>query len=105
LTSEQLKIDLYQKGTAKIEGELTTLNVRADSNTEFFGERLISETTEVLAEGDSKCYLHTKEQLSVEAIDKSEIYALGNAKIDLKKFLNEASIFKKEEDYKPGFLK
>lgn len=105
ITSDSLQVDLYQKASAKLEGEIKSLRVRADGNTDFYGEKLISEITNVIAEGSSDCYVVSNQEIDLEAIDKSEVYILGEPKINISKFANEAILYKKEIDYSPSKLK
>lgn len=105
LTADSLKIDLYQKGYAKLEGEVKSALIRADNDTDFYGEKLASGTTSILAEGKSDCYILVKNNLELSAIDQTEIYLLGEPKINITQFLNEAIIYKKKIDYTPSRLK
>ena len=105
ITSDTLTVDLYQKGEAKLEGEAKSLLIRADSETNYYGEKLNSTTTKVVTEGKSECYVVSTGNITIEAIDESEIYLLGEAKIELNVFLNEASLYKKNMDYSPSRFK
>jgi len=104
ITSDSLKIDLYQKGTAKLEGDIQSLEVRADNNTNFYGEKLTSKKTILIAESDSDCYVFTKEEIIIDGRDKAEIYILGQPKIIVNRFSEEATLYKKKENYSPGFF-
>ncbi|WP_027392202.1 GIN domain-containing protein [Aquimarina latercula] len=103
--ADSLKIDLYQKGYAKLEGKVTSMLLRADGNTDFYGEKLITEKTSIIAEGSTDCYLIANEEITIEAKDDSEIYLLGEPKINIPVFTNEAILYKKKIDYSPGLLK
>ncbi|MFD2187299.1 GIN domain-containing protein [Aquimarina celericrescens] len=105
VTSDSLKVDLYQKASSKLEGEVKSMLVRADNETDFYGEKLSAAKTSVIAEGSSDCYILTNETITVEARDKSEIFLLGEPKINIEVFLNEASLFKKNIDYVPSKLR
>lgn len=104
-TVENLNIDLYQKGAARVEGETKTLQIRADSGADFYGEKFRSKNTKLIVEGSSHCYVLADKDLSIEAIDKAEIYILGEPKIEIVKFLNEAILYKKKADFTVGKLK
>lgn len=105
ITADSLNLDLYQKSSAKLEGEIKSMRVRTDNDSDFYGEKLASTKTSVIAEGSSDCYLLTNEELNIEASDKSEVYILGEPKIQITKFTNEASLYKKDIDYTPSKLK
>ncbi|WP_299439993.1 DUF2807 domain-containing protein [uncultured Aquimarina sp.] len=105
ITADSLKIDLYQKGYAKLEGNVKSMLVRADGDTDFYGEKLTSTKTSIIAEGSSDCYVLTNEEITIEAKDKTEIYLLGEPKINMTMFSNEATLYKKKIDYSPSRLK
>ncbi len=105
VTADSLKIDLYQKGSATLEGEIKSMLVRADNETNFYGEKLSSNKTSLIAEGSSDCYILTNEEITIEAIDKAEIFLLGEPKVNLNNFANEASLYKKNIDYVPSKLR
>ncbi|MHA7057764.1 GIN domain-containing protein [Aquimarina sp. M1] len=105
VTADSLKIDLYQKGYAKLEGNVQAMLLRADGDTDFYGEKLTSNSTAVIAEGSSKCFLVSTQEITIEAIDETEIYLLGEPKINMTKFEGEATLYKKKIDYSPGILR
>ncbi len=105
VTSDSLKVDLYQKGSAKLEGEIKSMLIRADNDTDFYGEKLNVAKTSLIAEGATDCYILTNEEITIEAIDKAEIFLLGEPKINIKTFSNEATLFKKNIDYVPSKLR
>ncbi|EZH74237.1 hypothetical protein ATO12_15335 [Aquimarina atlantica] len=102
VTTDSLKVDLYQKGYAKLEGEVKSMLVRADSDTDFYGEKLSVAKTTLIAEGASDCYILTNEEISIDAKDKTEIYLLGEPKVIINTFANEAILYKKNIDYVPS---
>ncbi|WP_025664655.1 GIN domain-containing protein [Aquimarina megaterium] len=102
ITTDSLKVDLYQKGYAKLEGEVKSMLVRVDSDTDFYGEKLSVAKTTLIAEGASDCYILTNEEISIEAKDKTEIYLLGEPKVIINTFANEAILYKKNIDYVPS---
>ncbi|MBG6129083.1 hypothetical protein IWQ47_000225 [Aquimarina sp. EL_43] len=105
ITTDSLKVDLYQKGYAKLEGEVKSMLVRVDSDTDFYGEKLSVAKTTLIAEGASDCYILTNEEISIEAKDKTEIYLLGEPKVIINTFSNEAILYKKNIDYVPSRFK
>ena len=102
VTADSLKVDLYQKASAKLEGEVKSMLVRADNETDFFGEKLNVSKTSLIAEGASDCYILTNEQITIEARDKTEIFLLGEPQINITSFANESTLYKKNIDYVPS---
>lgn len=96
INAEELKIDLYQKANAKVEGEVTNLNLRVDNAANYKGHKLTATNATVIAEGSADCDIEVKELLSIEASGSSKINIYNIPKIDLKKFEDSASIFKKQ---------
>jgi hypothetical protein len=95
VAATQLKIDLYQKADAVLEGDVTELKLRLDNNSEYVGKNLIAKTAELIAEGNSTTSLNVLTTATIEASGKSEIQFYGDAKIELKKFTENTVIMKK----------
>lgn len=95
VAATQLKIDLYQKADAVVEGDVAELKLRLDNNSEYVGKNLIAKTAELIAEGSSNTSLNVVTLATIEASGKSEIQFYGDAKIELKKFTENTVIMKK----------
>lgn len=95
VAATQLKIDLYQKADAVVEGDVAELKLRLDNNSEYVGKNLIAKTAELIAEGSSTTSLNVVTLATIEASGKSEIQFYGDAKIELKKFTENTVIMKK----------
>ena len=96
INSTDIQVDLYQRADAKIEGDVDTLNIRADNSTNFIGKNLTSNTCTVLAEGSSDVYVQAIEAVTIEATGSSEIYLYENPKITINKFTETVKLHKKE---------
>lgn len=105
ITAENLNVDLYQKASVEIEGEAQSMRVRADNDSDFYGQKLNAAKTILIAENSSDCYILTNEEITMEVRDKSEVFLLGEPKINVEVFTNEASLYKKEIDYVPSKLR
>jgi len=95
INAEELKVDLYQKANAKIEGEVNDLNLRIDNASNYKGRKLTATNAVIVAEGSADCDIEVKETLLLEASGSSKINIYNTPKIELKKFEDSASIFKK----------
>lgn len=102
LVSDSLKIDLYQNAKATLEGKTKSALVRVDNTTNFYAEKLTVLTAMLIAEGSSKCYIHTENTIDISATDSAEVYLMGEPKITISTFAKEATLYKKNADYKPG---
>lgn len=91
----KLKLDLYQKSLANLEGEVTDLRLRMDSNTNLTAKALTAKNAEITTEGNSNCIVMVEARAILEASGKSEIELLGEPKIEVKKFTNNATLRKR----------
>ncbi len=105
VTADSLKVDLYQKASSELSGEVQSMLLRADNETDFYGEKLSSKKMSIVAEGSSDCYVLVNEEIIIEARDNTEIFLLGEPKIHINTFSNEATLFKKNIDYVPSRLR
>lgn len=95
ITSNKLKFDMYQKSEAVLDGEVTEMKLRLDNSTSYEGQKLISKVLNLTTESNTKCSVYTNGSLSISAAGKSEITIFGDPKIELKKFADEATLYKK----------
>ena len=91
------KIDMYQKSKAAIEGTSKTVKMRLDNNANLIAPKFTINTADINAEHYSTCKLNVTNEITIEASGKSEIELLGDAKINLKSFINNAILSKKEK--------
>ncbi len=95
ISSAFLKFDMYQKATAVIEGDANDLKLRLDNNANFTGKNFTAKNATVTAEGYTVCSLLCNTWMAVEASGKAEISIYGDQKIDLRKFQDNATLYKK----------
>lgn len=95
IATTQMKFDMYQKSKAAIEGDVIDLKLRLDNNADFTGSKLISKNTELVAEAYSECSINVATKLILDAKGKAEIQLYGDQKIEMKNFLDSASLTKK----------
>ncbi len=94
INSTDLDFDIYQKSRANIEGDVTNAKIRVDNNAIFTGNKLTAKNAIVISENNSKATINAVETATIEAGDKSEIKLIGNPKIEIKKFTEEAKLMK-----------
>lgn len=90
-----LTCDLYQKSNAKLEGDATNAIIRLDNNAAFTGNKLTLKNADVTTESYTVCSVLAENAIIIDAADKSEIELFGTAKIEIRKFADEAKLFKK----------
>ena len=97
INATDVKMDLYQRASADIEGSVTNLNLRADNNSQLNGKNFTTKSCAVLAELDSDIYLEVIDAITIDASGASEIYLFGNPKITINTFTGTVKLQKKEK--------
>lgn len=95
ISATELKLDLYQKAKAIVEGDVIEMKLRLDNNTNFNGKKITAKNMDLIAEGNSYCTLFVLKTMSIEASGTAEIELFGEPKVDLKKFIDSATLYKK----------
>lgn len=96
LNSKTVKMDLFQKASANIEGATESLDLRCDLSSSFNGKELASDTCNLIVEGNSSATVRAKSTLIADISGNSEVYFYGPGKITLNTFLGSAKLQKKE---------
>lgn len=95
VTTTDLKVDMYQKSDATIEGDATNAIIRMDNNSSLTGNKLTIKNIDVTTESYSNCSLNAMTTVIIDAANKSEIQLVGAPKIEIRKFADEAKLIKK----------
>jgi hypothetical protein len=97
LNSKEFKLDMYQKSQGEIEGNVNNAKIRLDNDIVLTAKKLVIADLELTIENYAKCYINVTDELALIASGKSEIELLGNSKIEISKFTNNATLYKKEK--------
>lgn len=97
IASPKFKLDMYQKAKAKIEGDAAMANIRLDNNSTLDAKNFAVTEMNLTTEMYSNCEVNVKDFIKISAMGKSEIELLGDAKIELPVFRNNASLQKVEK--------
>lgn len=95
VTTQNLKLDMYQKTTANVEGDAAMAKIRLDNNSNLTGKKLIATDMELIAESYSNVSVNATKTISITATGKSEIQLLGAPKINMINFADNATLYKK----------
>lgn len=95
IATTDFRCDLYQKSEATLEGNATNVLIRLDSNSEFAASKFVTTNATVTAEGYSNCSVNVTSGIVIEASGNSEIDLYGEPKIEMKRFVENASLNKK----------
>jgi hypothetical protein len=97
IATQNLKMDMYQKSGAVLEGDATAMQLRIDNTAVFTGKKFTVKNTSLIAESYTKCSIMVAETLDLEASGKTEIELYGApTSVTMKKFADSAVISKKE---------
>jgi hypothetical protein len=91
----KFKCDLYQKASATIEGIAEKATIRLDNNSVFNGTKFTLKESNITAESYSTGSILAEIAVSIAIGDKAELSLLGNPKIELTRFSEEAKLIKK----------
>lgn len=97
ITSPELKLDMYQKSQAEIEGNVNNAKMRLDNYAVLTAKKLVIATLELSTESYAKSFINVTNTLNLAASGKTETELLGESKIQITKFLNNATLYKKEK--------
>lgn len=98
VASPAVKLDMYQKTTATVEGDAEMAQLRVDNNAVFTGKKFSVKNMDLDAESYSKCSILITDTLNLSASGKTEIALYGSpVTVTMKKFANSAVIVKKED--------
>jgi hypothetical protein len=95
VSATNLTLDLYQKSDALVSGDAAQLKVRLDNNASLEAKELTAKSAELTCEAYSTASLLVQGTLSIDASGKSEIKLYGDQKIDMKRFVDNAVLYKK----------
>lgn len=97
IATPDFKLDMYQKSKAEIEGDAAIANIRLDNNSSLKAKKFPVTEMNLVAEMYSYCEINVKDKVSISATGKSEIELLGDAKVELPVFRNNANLQKIEK--------
>ncbi|MCU0350074.1 MAG: DUF2807 domain-containing protein [Flavobacterium sp.] len=95
ISTTEIKIDMYEKSEAQIEGNTTASKIRLDNNANLTSKKFSSKVTEISCEQYAKCNINVSNESTISLSGKSELELYGEPSILLKKFSNNAILYKK----------
>lgn len=95
ISSSEMRFDMYQKSSADIEGDVLTLKLRLDNNSDFTGKKLTAKTAMVEVGAYSKTSINISTNAVIDASGNSEIELFGEPKIEMKRFTESAMLKKR----------
>lgn len=96
ITCDSLKLDMYQRAFAKIEGDVKFLKANTINSSNFIGKNLAVNYCEIIAEDSSDFEIQALDDIIIESSGSSEVFIYGDPKITINKFSDTARLYKKE---------
>ncbi len=96
ITCDSLKLDMYQRANAKIEGDIVKMVANTINSSNFTGKNLAVNQCEIIAVDSSDFSIQALDEITIDASGSSEVSIYGNPKITLRKFSDTARLYKKE---------
>lgn len=96
VNSQVFKVDLYEKASARIEGDIEEFQLRSEHSSKFEGRNLTAKKAEVLAEGRSDLQVNVVDTLRFSGRDHSRTGIYNSPEIEVIEFAGEAVMEKKE---------
>ena len=96
ITCDSIKLDMYQRAFAKIEGDVKFLKANTINSSNFIGKNLAVNYCEIIAEDSSDFEIQALDDIIIESSGSSEVFIYGDPKITINKFSDTARLYKKE---------
>ena len=96
ITCDTLKLNMYQRANAKIEGDVLYMKANTINSTKLTGKNLTIMNCEVITEDSSDFEIQVSDNLILESSGTSQMYIYGDPKITINKFSESAKLHKKE---------
>jgi uncharacterized protein YuzE len=97
IASPAVKIDMYQKTVAAIEGDAANAIVRLDNNATLTAKKFSAKNMDLVVEGYTTCNVNATESITIAASGKSETELFGKPKVSVTNFADSAVLLKKEQ--------
>ncbi|WP_130735601.1 GIN domain-containing protein [Flavobacterium sp. J27] len=97
VASPEVKVDLYEKAEAKIEGDAANAKIRLDNGAYLVANKFSVGTMDLTVENYAKCEVNAVNEIALSASGKTQVELYGEPKIEIRKFTNSTTLYKKEK--------
>ncbi|MBF02929.1 MAG: DUF2807 domain-containing protein [Flavobacterium sp.] len=97
VASPEIKIDMYEKAEATIEGDAANAKIRLDNNALLTAKKFTVGTIDLTVENYAKCEVNAANEIALSASGKTQVELYGEPKIEIRKFTNTTTLYKKEK--------
>ncbi|MFD2891602.1 GIN domain-containing protein [Flavobacterium chuncheonense] len=96
VASPEVKLDMYQNSDARIEGDAENVKMRIDNSSFLAASKFTTKSLDLTIEGYAKSEVNVVNDITISAAGKSEIRLFGEPQIEITKFSNTTTLYKKE---------
>ncbi|NNK82214.1 MAG: DUF2807 domain-containing protein [Flavobacteriaceae bacterium] len=96
INAENLQVDLFERASARIDGNVDTLKINADNTSNYKGKNLTAKICELKCSLNSDVHIQAIDELKIYATGNCEVYIYGNPAIKIDAFTDTSKLFKKE---------
>ena len=96
VASPEVKLDMYQNSDARIEGDAENVKMRIDNSSFLAASKFTTKSLDLTIEGYAKSEVNVVNDITISAAGKSEIRLFGEPQIEITKFTNTTTLYKKE---------
>ena len=97
VASPEIKIDMYEKAEATIEGDAANAKIRLDNSALLTAKKFTVGTIDLTVENYAKCEVNAANEIVLSASGKTQVELYGEPKIEMRKFTNTTTLYKKEK--------
>lgn len=97
VASPEIKIDLYEKAEATIEGDAANAKIRLDNSSILTAKKFTVGSIDLTVENYAKCEVNATNEIALSASGKTQVELYGEPKIEMRKFTNTTTLYKKEK--------
>lgn len=97
VASPEIKIDMYEKAEATIEGDAANAKIRLDNSALLTAKKFTVGTIDLTVENYAKCEVNAANEIALSASGKTQVELYGEPKIEMRKFTNTTTLYKKEK--------
>lgn len=94
IRGDTINIQTNEKSSLTLIGASQKCNMFINNNSELYSSEFITTNTHVNINGKSKAFINITDKLTINAVENTETYILGNPIINLESFSDEAKLIK-----------
>lgn len=94
IRTDTINIQTNEKSNLTLVGSTQKCNMFVNNDSELYSSEFITTNTNININGKSKAFINITDKLTINAVENTETYILGNPIINLESFSDEAKLIK-----------